>query len=91
MLRLVLSITILILISCSNDRSLTPNVPDFQLNEVRKYNSLTRYNTELNKDPKLLPLSAVDGMYCFPKEEIALLIKDWKERNKKNEWFDYKN
>lgn len=87
----VLSIIALTLVSCSNDRRLTPSVPDFQLNEVRKYNSLTRDNTELNKDPKLLPLNAVDGMYCFPKEEIALLVKDWKERNKKDDRFDYKN
>lgn len=70
-----------IAISCAENRKLTLHVPDFQLGETRQYNTITKKNTELTKNPKLVPLERVDGMFCFPKDEITLLIQDWRRYN----------
>lgn len=74
-------LSLVFLASCNDKVKLTPHVPDFQLEEVRKYNTLSKKNSDPGNNPKLLPLEAVDGMYCFPKEEIAVVIKEWEKQN----------
>lgn len=74
-------LSLVFLASCNDKVKLTPHVPDFQLEEVRKYNTLSKKNSDPGNNPKLLPLEAVDGMYCFPKEEIAVVIDEWRKQN----------
>jgi hypothetical protein len=76
----LISIAFLIILSgCGTNLRLTPHVPDFQLKEVRKYTPISEKN-QYTKFDKLLPLDAVDSMYCFPKEEVSALVQEWKRR-----------
>lgn len=83
-LRLSAILSLVFLVSCSSDIKLTPHVPDFTLNETRKYKPVSEKNQDIGDTPELLSLESVDGMYCFPKEEVAMLIDEW-NRRKQNE------
>lgn len=87
---LVLSSLFLIVTGCGTNLSLTPFVPDFQLNETRKYTPISE-RQQSTRFEKTVPLETVSGMYCFPKEEVAALVKEWRRRNnpKNNKYEGY--
>lgn len=34
-------------------------------------------------EPQIVPITSVDGQYCFPKEEIARILKEWQDAQNK--------
>lgn len=59
-------------------------MPDFDLNETRKYPAVSKANPNLG-EPTIVDLKEVNDMFCFPQEDIAKLIKEWNRFNQHRE------